>query len=100
MKNKIRKFFLSLLGVDFERYENLKGENKKLKNKISDIASELKLQIEEMQLPCKHKAEDINNHYPKDSGLQNIAEAYNKSANTERLVYKQKLRFIQIIVDK
>lgn len=104
MKQKVKEFFRKLfakwIDVDLERYENLKFENKKLKSKFKDIESELKSQIEETKEPCKHKEEDINNHWPKDNGLKNIAEAYNRSANTERLIYGQKLQFIKNILEK
>jgi hypothetical protein len=99
-KSFCRLILAKCIDVDLERYENLKSENKKMKNKFSDIGNELKLQIDEMNLSCKHKAEDINNHYPKDNGLKNIADAYNNSANTERLIYKQKLEFIKTMTER
>ena len=94
------KTLLRWLNVDLDKYETLKSDNRKLKNKIKDIDTELKFQIEENKLPCRYLGEDINNHYPKDNGLKNIADAYNKSANTERLIYGQKIKFLKTIIDK
>lgn len=99
-KSFVRRRIAKWIDVDLERYENLKSENKKLKSKFSDIKNELKLQIEECDLKCRFKAEEVNSHYPKDNGLKNIAEAYNKSANAERLINKQKFQFIQTMLER
>jgi hypothetical protein len=80
--------------------EKLKLENKKLRSTLFDIEHEVLAQLKEMSLPCKYKAENINNQFPKNSKLQSIADAYNNSANTERLIYKQKLEFIKTLLDK
>lgn len=83
-----------------EKYEALKAENKKLKNKISSVQSEVSLQIKECNSNCKYiNDNDINKAYPKGEGLQTIFEAYNRSADTERLIFKQKLQTIKNILD-
>lgn len=95
----MKKKILGWLGVDLERYENLKSENKKLKNKCAEIEKELNMQIAEMKLPCKVISENINNDFPKGNELKDITDAYNRSANTERLIYGQKLQFIKNILN-
>jgi hypothetical protein len=93
-KSFLHKLFAKWIDVDLERYEKLQSENKMMKNKLADVENELKIQIKEMNLPCKYNENNINNQYPKDKELKNIADAYNNAANTERLIYKQKLQLV------
>lgn len=100
-KNRFfRRLIARLINVNLEQYDNLKSENKRYKNILQDIDNELKIQIAEMKLPCKVTPETMNNHYPKGNELKDIADAYNRCANTERLIYGQKLKFIKTIVDR
>lgn len=99
-KSFFRRLLAKWINVDLERYDNLKSENKKIKIKLQNIENELKLQITEMKLPCKVIPESMNDHYPKGNELKDIADAYNRCANSERLIYVQKLQFIKTILDK
>jgi len=76
-----------------DKYKKAKAENKRLKGKIKDINTELDTCIQEALSPCKHTLNDINNH----GEVKDIADAYNKAANTAWLIYTQKLKYIRNI---
>ena len=82
-----------------ELLEKLKSENKILKNKITEIKKELNLQLKENSLPCNMKAENFINKFPNEITTQDVADIYNKSANTERLIFIQKLKYIKNITE-
>ena len=85
--------------VDLERYDNLKAENKKLKNKLLNILNELNTQFNELKLPCKRTPDTLNNHYPKESEIKDRADAYNRAANSARLISKQKINYIKSLLE-
>ncbi len=80
--------------------ENLKLEIKELKKRLKEIGKEIDNQISELSKPCAITPKNINNASPVSGNITDISEAYNRSANTERLTYKQKLEMIKLVHQK
>ncbi len=88
------------IGVDIAQYQKLKSENKKLKGKLSDIDKEMKLQISELKQPCRLTDQTMHESYPPETVLPQNAEDYNVAANTERIIYLQKIQYLTTMIER
>ncbi len=83
-----------------QELEKIKNENRELKKRLKEIGKEMDNQITELSKPCAITPKNINNASPVSGNITDISEAYNRSANTERLTYKQKLEMIKLVHQK
>lgn len=83
-----------------QELESLKNENRELKKRLKEIGKEIDSQLSELSKPSAITPKNINNASPDSGNITDISEAYNRSANTARLLYKQQLEMIKLVQEK
>lgn len=83
-----------------QELEKIKNENRELKKRLKEIGKEIDSQLSELSKPCAITPKNINNASPESGNITDISEAYNRSANTARLLYKQQLEMIKLVQEK